>query len=140
MPAEHMTAELTLADLLRGYAPAPATPVYGIASDSRLLQEGFLFLAVQGMRSHGLDYLEQAQQAGVSAVAWDASTGVDPGDIGIPTIAVNDLAGKLGEIANRYFDRPSERLSVSGVTGTNGKTTVAWMVAQARSILGDSCA
>lgn len=140
MPAEHMTSTPTLADLLHGYADAPAIPVSGIASDSRLLQEGFLFLAVQGMTSHGLDYLEQAKQAGVCAIAWDTSTGTEPAGIDIPTIAVDGLASKLGEIANRYYDRPSEQLSVIGVTGTNGKTTVAWMIAQAREILGERCA
>lgn len=140
MPAEYMTSAPILADLLQGYADAPVIPVNGIASDSRLLQEGFLFLAVQGMTSHGLDYLEQAKQAGVCAIAWDASTGAEPADIGIPTIAIDGLAGKLGEIANRYYDRPSEQLSVIGVTGTNGKTTVAWMIAQAREILGERCA
>ena len=61
MPAEHMTAVPTLADLLQGYADAPEIPVHGIASDSRLLRDGFLFLAVQGMSSHGLDYIEQAK-------------------------------------------------------------------------------
>jgi UDP-N-acetylmuramoyl-L-alanyl-D-glutamate--2,6-diaminopimelate ligase len=140
MPAEHMTAAPTLADLLQGYAEAPEIPVHGIASDSRLLQDGFLFLAVQGMSSHGLDYLEQAKQAGVCAIAWDTASGVEPGDIGVPTIAIDDLAGKLGEIANRYYGTPSEQLNVIGVTGTNGKTTVAWMVAQARELLGERCA
>ena len=140
MPAEHMTAAPTLADLLQGYADAPEIPVHGIASDSRLLQDGFLFLAVQGMSSHGLDYLEQAKQAGVCAIAWDTASGVEPGDIGVPTIAIDDLAGKLGEIANRYYGTPSKQLNVIGVTGTNGKTTVAWMVAQAREILGERCA
>ena len=139
MPAEHMTSTTTLADLLQGLAAAPAIPVQGIASDSRLLQRGFLFLAVQGAGSHGLDYLEQAREAGVSAVAWDASTGVAPADIGIPTIAVNRLAKHLGEIANRFYDRPSARLEVTGVTGTNGKTTIAWMIAQAAELLGERC-
>jgi UDP-N-acetylmuramoyl-L-alanyl-D-glutamate--2,6-diaminopimelate ligase len=140
MPAEDMTAAPTLADLLQGYAEAPEIPVQGIASDSRLLQHGFLFLAVQGMSSHGLDYLLQAKQAGVCAIAWDTSTGADPGEIGIPAIAVDDLAGKLGELANRYYGRPSEQLKVIGVTGTNGKTTVAWLIAQAQQILGERCA
>jgi len=140
MPAEHMTAAPTLADLIPGCADAPEVRVHGIASDSRLLQDGFLFLAVQGMSSHGLDYIEQAEQAGVCAVAWDASTGVDPGEIGIPTLAIDDLAGKLGEIANRYYGHPSEQLKIIGVTGTNGKTTVAWMIAQAREMLGERCA
>lgn len=140
MPAEYMTAAPTLVDLLEGYADAPEIPVRGIASDSRLLQDGFLFLAVQGMSSHGLDYLEQASQAGACAVAWDASSGVEPRSIGIPVIAIDDLAGKLGEIANRYYGRPSEHLNVIGVTGTNGKTTVAWMIAQAQENLGERCA
>ena len=140
MPAEHMTATPTLADLLQGYADAPEIPVHGIASDSRLLRDGFLFLAVQGMSSHGLDYLAQARQAGVCAVAWDASTGTDPAATDIPMFAIDNLAGQLGEIANRYYGRPSEHLNVIGVTGTNGKTTVAWMIAQAREILGERCA
>lgn len=137
MPAEHMTSTTTLADLLQGLAEAPAIPVQGIASDSRQLQRGFLFLAVQGAESHGLDYLEQACELGAGAVAWDASTGTAPADIGIPTIAVNGLAKHLGEIADRFYDRPSARLDITGVTGTNGKTTVAWMIAQAAELLGE---
>ena len=140
MPAEHMTSSPILADLLQGFAAAPAIPVHGIASDSRRLQCGDLFLAVQGMSSHGLDYLEQAKDAGVCAVAWDASTGTNPADIGVPTIDVDGLAEKLGEIANRFYGRPSEHLDVIGVTGTNGKTTVAWMIAQAGELLGERCA
>ena len=140
MPAENMTTAPTLADLLRGYVDAPAVPVRGIASDSRQLREGFLFLAVAGLTNHGLDFLDNARQAGVAAIAWDASTGVAPADIGIPVIAVEDLAGKLGEIANRFYGRPSEQLDVVGITGTNGKTTVAWMIAQVVGILGEKCA
>ena len=139
MPAEHMTTSPMLADLLQGFASAPAIPVQGIASDSRALQRGDLFLAVQGMASHGLDYLEQARAAGVCAIAWDATTGAEPAAIDVPLIAVEGLADKLGEIANRFYGCPSEQLEVVGVTGTNGKTTVAWMIAQAMSLLGERC-
>ena len=140
MPAEHLTTSVTLADLLQGFASAPALPVHGIASDSRVLQRGDLFLAVQGIGSHGLDYVQEARAAGVCAVAWDASTAAEPEDIGVPMIAVAGLAGKLGEIADRFYGRPSEQLDVIGVTGTNGKTTVAWMLAQAHELCGDRCA
>ena len=140
MPAAHLNPLPTLADLLRDCADAPAVPVHGIASDTRQLGEGYVFFAVQGLSSHGLDYLEQARAAGISAVVWDASTGTEPADIGIPAIAVDGLANRLGEIADRYYGHPSERLGVIGVTGTNGKTTVAWMVAQAFDILGRACA
>lgn len=139
MPAEHMTSQTTIAELLRGFATAPALPLSGIASDSRKVGEGFLFLAVQGLTSHGLDFLDQAIAAGACAVAWDESTGTAPVDTTVPALAVPDLAGRLGEIANRFYGRPSERLGVVGITGTNGKTTVAWMIAQAHELLGNRC-
>ena len=73
MPAEHMISRPMLADLLQGYADAPAIPISGIASDSRQVGEGFLFLAIQGLTSHGLEFLDQAVQAGACAVAWDGA-------------------------------------------------------------------
>ena len=139
MPAEHLIASPTLAELLRGYAEAPPLPVSGIASDSRCLNKGYLFLACQGMSGHGLDYLDDARAAGVCAVAYDASTAAAPADVGIPMFAVENLGDKLGEIANRFYDRPSEKLRVIGVTGTNGKTTVAWLIAQCAQLLGERC-
>ena len=139
MPVQHMTATPMLSDLLQGIAAAPDIPVLGIASDSRQLRDGYLFLAVQGLTTHGLDFLEQARQAGASAVAWDASTGTAPENAGLPLIAVHGLAQQVGEIADRFYGHPSERLDVIGVTGTNGKTTVAWMIAQAGELLGETC-
>ena len=139
MPAEQLNSAPTLAELLRGFADAPAIPVTGISSDSRLLAEGDLFLACQGIASHGVDYLDEALAAGVVAVAFDGSTADLPASIGVPVIAVDDLAGKLGEIANRFYDYPSRKLKVIGITGTNGKTTVAWLVAQCQMLLGESC-
>ena len=140
MPAEYVNTHPTLAELLHGFADAPPVAVRGIGSDSRRLDDGYLFLAVQGLTSHGLDFLVEALEAGVCAVAWDASTGKPPREVGIPVIAVDRLAARLGEIANRFYGYPSEQLEVIGVTGTNGKTTVAWMIAQAAEILGKECA
>lgn len=139
MPAEHLPSMPTLAELLQGYADAPPIPIHGIASDSRQLGEGFLFLACQGISSHGLDYMADAKAAGVSAVAYDASTSAMPASIGVPMIAIEGLGTKLGDIANRFYGRPSHALGVFGVTGTNGKTTVAWLIAQCARLLGESC-
>ena len=60
MPAEQLPAEMTLAELLHGYVDAPDLGVAGISSDSRSLQEGDLFLACQGLTSHGIDYIDDA--------------------------------------------------------------------------------
>lgn len=139
MPAEHMNPSPTLAQLLQGYADAPPMPIRGIASDSRQLDEGFLFLACQGMSGHGLDYLADAKAAGVGAIAFDVSTATMPVDAGVPVIAVEKLDEKLGEIANRFYGYPSRQLQVIGVTGTNGKTTVAWLIAQCAQLLDQRC-
>ncbi len=140
VPAIQMNPHPTLAQLLRGYADADAVPVAGIASDSRQLQPGYLFLACKGMNSHGLDFLRQARDAKVCAVAWDASTATAPDDVGVPMIAVDNLAAHLGEISNRYYGSPSSVMKTIGVTGTNGKTTVAWLIAQCLRQLGERCA
>ncbi len=62
-----------------------------------------------------------------------------PADIGVPMIAVEDLASHLGEIANRYYGSPSRALATIGITGTNGKTTVAWLLAQCLHRLDRRC-
>jgi len=140
MPAEHVNQAMTLAELMQGYADAPDIPVYGIASDSRQLQEGDLFLACQGIGSHGIDYVADAVAAGVVAIAYDASTSSRPsGEFGIPMLAVDDLGRHLGSIANRFFHSPSAAVRVIGITGTNGKTTVAWLIAQCLERLGETC-
>lgn len=139
MPAETFSSLPTLTDLLQGYAEAPPIAVHGIASDSRQLQAGYAFMACQGLGSHGLDYLADARAAGVSAIVYDSSSATRPDDPGVPLIGVDRLSEKLGEIANRFYGRPSEALHVIGVTGTNGKTTVAWLVAQCADLLGARC-
>ncbi len=139
VPAIQMNISPTLSELLYGLADAPGLPVSGIASDSRQLKDGFLFLACEGVSSHGLDYLSDARDAGVCAVAWDASTASVPADIGVPMIAVENLAAHIGEISNRYYGNPSSKLKTVGVTGTNGKTTVAWLIAQCLHQLDERC-
>lgn len=138
MPAEVIASSATIDQLLDGLADAPAIDVAGIASDSRKVGPGYLFLACQGATSHGLEFIEQAEAAGAAAIAWDASTG-SAVESALPMIAVDRLAAHLGEIANRWFGYPSNSVSVTGVTGTNGKTTVAYLVAQCLTMLDQRC-
>jgi len=141
MPAEHLTTSSSLNDLLRGFADAPVLEIRGISSDSRSLRRGDLFLACAGHSSHGLDYVADAVGAGIAAIAWDSSSADAPAsDVGVPMIAVEGLATRVGEIANRFYRRPSDTVKVVGVTGTNGKTTVAWLIAQCFAQLEQRCA
>jgi UDP-N-acetylmuramoyl-L-alanyl-D-glutamate--2,6-diaminopimelate ligase len=141
LPAQTMRPRVELQQLLAGFADAPALPLAGITSDSRRLKPGEVFFALEGASSHGLDYVQQVVAGGAAAVVWDADTGaVDSSAYDVPMIAVRGLAEHLGEIANRWFATPSSDLKVTGVTGTNGKTTVAWLLAQALHHLGERCA
>lgn len=141
MPAEQIQHSPTLANLLQGYVDAPDLPVHGISSDSRTLGEGDLFLACEGIRNHGIDFIDDAIKAGVVAIAYDASTAILPDrDFAIPLLAIENLDRHLGNIANRFFASPSAAVRVIGVTGTNGKTTVAWLIAQCLERLGEPCA
>lgn len=140
MPARQLTSPTTTATLLRGLADAPDIAISGITSDTRDIGEGVLFLACRGQRSHGLDYAELAIDAGAAAIAYDASTARSIPDVGAPLIPVDGLRSRLGEIANRFYGRPSDTVKVLGVTGTNGKTTVAWLLAQCLQRLGRTCA
>ena len=141
MPAEALRPHGTLRDLLEGIASAPAIEIGGISSDSKTLAPGDVFFALVGETGHGLDYVGEALEAGVQAVVWDASADViAPDHCDVPMIPVAGLTTHIGEIANRYFDSPSESMKVAAVTGTNGKTTVSFLVAQCMQMLGNNCA
>ena len=132
--------ELDVRQLLGGHSALPAVNVRHITDDSRQVAEGSLFIAVQGQRGHGLEFADAAIDAGAAAVAWDSSTGdASLAHGAVPFLAVDGLAGQLGAIANRWFGSPSEALDVYAVTGTNGKTTVAYLIAQCLQHMGLRC-
>jgi len=139
MPALHMNDDITLSELLHGIAEVAVAndrAISGVASDSRKLREGYVFLAIQGVGSHGIDYVQAAVDANAAAIVWDSSTASEPVATEIPTIAVANLAACVGRIGARFYAYPARQLQVIGVTGTNGKTTVAWLIAQCLQHLG----
>ena len=140
MPVSPRVRATTIGDLLGDAAPASArqVPVTDITQDSRRVVPGSLFLAVAGETHHGLDFLKEAVDAGATAVAWEPSPGFAGPVIAPPSVCfpVEDLRRRLGEIADRFFGAPSRRADVVGVTGTNGKTTCAYLIARALGLAG----
>ena len=134
-------AGMPLAEVLPGIRPLPALEVAGIASDSRAVRPGDLFLAVPGGRSHGMDYAAAAAAGGAVAIAADpAGLADESAPVGVPVVRVPGLKAMLGSVADRFFGAPSSALEVIGVTGTNGKTTVAWLLAHSAGRLGQTAA
>jgi UDP-N-acetylmuramoyl-L-alanyl-D-glutamate--2,6-diaminopimelate ligase len=128
-----VTAPVALDELLAGIAPAPRLDVAGLALDSRAVGPGDAFVALRGSRSHGLEHADEAAARGARAVLWDPAEGHSPpaDPAGVAFVAVRELRDRLGSIADRFYGMPSASLTVAGVTGTNGKTTCAWLLASA---------
>jgi UDP-N-acetylmuramoyl-L-alanyl-D-glutamate--2,6-diaminopimelate ligase len=124
---------MALDELLAEFAPAPQVAVEGLSLDSRTIAAGEAFVALQGGQAHGLDHAAQAVARGARAVLWDPAESRVPGEgmQGVEYVAVRGLRDRLGAIADRFYGMPSSRLTVAGVTGTNGKTTCAWLLAAA---------
>jgi UDP-N-acetylmuramoyl-L-alanyl-D-glutamate--2,6-diaminopimelate ligase len=112
--------------------------IKGIQNDSRQVRAGDLFVAYPGAATDGRLFINKAVAAGAVAVAYEPAQFpkecVLPMDI--PCVPVPDLAIKLAHIANEFYDNPGRYLSITGVTGTNGKTTIAYQLAQAHHLLG----
>lgn len=111
-----------------------------LSLDSRALLPGDLFLAVPGRHSDGRAYLADAIARGAAAIAYEAAGAPPlPAAGGCVMIPVNGLAGQLSAIAGRFYGDPSRSLELVGVTGTNGKTSVSQLLAQALDRLGQRC-
>jgi UDP-N-acetylmuramoyl-L-alanyl-D-glutamate--2,6-diaminopimelate ligase len=116
--------------------------IHGLRNDSRLVQPGDLFIAYPGALADGRLFINQAVSAGAVAVVYDPHQLPSSCHLPehIPCIPVAHLADHLADIANRFYDKPSTHLAVTGVTGTNGKTTIAYQLAQAHALLGQRSA
>jgi len=127
--------------LLDGIAAVPdsAAQIVDLAIDSRDVRPGSLFLALRGTKSHGLEHAADAAARGASAVLWEPAAGIEPPSFqeGQPFAApVPDLRRLAGRIADRFFQWPSSQMRIVGITGTNGKTTCAYLITQCLERLG----
>ena len=130
---------LRLGDLLGPTAGAHANlEIRDLVLDSRQVGPGAAFVALPGARTHGLAFAREALARGASIVLYEPA-GADHG-APEPSIAIPGLGRRLGELAQAFFGRFVPAPKIAGITGTNGKTTVAYLVAGAATRLGPACA
>ncbi len=108
----------------------------GLAADSRSLAAGEVFLAYPGSRRDGREFIPAALQRGAAAVLWEREGFEWNPGWRVPNLGVENLRGLAGRLAHEIYGRPSERLWMIGVTGTNGKTSCSHWIAQACSACG----
>lgn len=129
-----------LSQLLQGIAAVPRDAVLtDLTLDSRQVIPGGAFLACRGARHHGLDFAQDVARRGAAAIVWEPDGVHQPPALqsDIVLAAVPELGGRASLLADRFFAAPSQQLDVVGVTGTNGKTTCAWLLAQALESCGE---
>jgi len=108
----------------------------GLVLDSRKTKPGDLFLAVPGEQADGRKFIPQAIAAGAAAVVWESRNFEWNREWQVPNAGVPGLRDRLGEIADEFHGHPSRDLWMTGVTGTNGKTSCSHWIAQCLSRLG----
>ena len=131
---------MTLGRLLEGLdvAAPHGLQVTDLVQDSRAATPGCVFLACPGRTTHGLMHAATAVERGAVAVLWEPGADLEPPVLPerVAAIAIPHLSRHVGALADRFFRRPSADLRVAGITGTNGKTTTAFLLAQASDFLG----
>ncbi len=134
-----MSTAMRLDDLLAGYADSGEfadVVVRGLSLDSRAVAEGDAFVALQGSREHGIGFAASALAHGARIVLAESTPVARQAGIAGDVLWIDGLREKLGAIAARFFGDPSRRLRVTGVTGTNGKTSIVQLLARGFSALG----
>jgi len=111
--------------------------IHGIAFDSRMVTQGTMFFAVKGTQVDGHDYIVNAIESGAIAVVCEKMP--KSKQEGVTYIKVDNSAYVLGMAASNFFGNPSEKLRLVGVTGTNGKTTIATLLYRLFKEAGYKC-
>ena len=122
---------MTVRDLL---GDGPAVEIGGLAYDNRTVEPGTLFFCVPGFTRDGHDFAPDAVARGAAALVV-----ARPVDAGVPEVRVPDVRAAMATAAARFYGDPTAALPVVGVTGTNGKTTTAYLVRALLEAAGRRC-
>ena len=121
---------MSLVALVPGYAGIPDIQVTGVALDSRQVKAGDVFMALRGTVVDGREFIDAAINGGAAVVLADGDVLGSEERNGVQVVTVPGLAARVGEIAARFYGHPSESMYLVGVTGTNGKSTCAYLASQ----------
>jgi len=141
---------MPLAELLAGFAvlePLPSIPICDIASNSAEVGPDSAFIALPGIRTNGIDYAIDAVKAGAVVIIYDANDEYSLQRIPLLSkqvdtcwVGVEQLSRANGHIVSRFFGDPAKSMTIVGVTGTDGKSSVTHLLTQALTRIGKSCA
>jgi len=116
-----------------------AVLIRNLRLSSREVETGDLFFAVPGTRSDGRTYIQDALERGAAAVLYEAKNAPALPESSVPMLAMENLSHEISAIAGRFYGESAKKLQLIGITGTNGKTSVSQLLAQALDTLGVRC-
>ena len=133
---------MKLSELLKGISPISITngdaevEITGINIDSRKIEKGHLFVAIKGTTTDGHNYIAKAIELGASAVLCE---NVPENASGAVFVKVESTEDCVGQVATTFYGNPTAKLKLVGVTGTNGKTTIATLLYKMFRKMGHRC-
>lgn len=133
-PLKQLMSAIGAAPLVSGNAE-----IHELTTDSRNAGPGTLFMARVGAAADGHDFIEQAVAGGASAILVTRPSAV-PANITVPVFSVRSQDPTYGLLAAEFFEHPTRELNVYGITGTNGKSSTAWMLDHLLRALGQKVA
>ncbi len=134
MRLDELTAGFTVVCATGDRGARSVTEISGLAYDSRAVGPGELFFCVSGFRSDGHDFAARAVENGAAALVVERPLG-----LGVPEVVVSCARAAMGPLASRFFGDPTATLRVLGITGTNGKTTTAYLARALLEATGMQC-
>lgn len=126
----------TLTSIIPQNTLHPNTDITSIEIDSRQVGPGTLFVALVGAQADGHQYVEQAVASGAAAILVHQDRASDFERLGVPVLCALNTRAILGALSACFYDDPSAHMQVIGITGTNGKTTTAFILEQLCLLMG----
>jgi UDP-N-acetylmuramoyl-L-alanyl-D-glutamate--2,6-diaminopimelate ligase len=126
--ARPLTGLLQALPVLRADRAVGSTVVTGCTLDSRAVQPGDLYAALAGSRAHGADFAAEVAARGAAAFLTDEAGAARCSSYDVPVLVADDPRAALGAVSRWVHDDPAAAMTVLGITGTNGKTTTAFLV------------
>ena len=123
--------KMKLKDLILNSASLSEIEILGVTCDSRAVKEGYIFVCIVGAQSDGHDYAAKAIENGAAVIIAERDTGFEN------QIIVEDSHASYSSICANWFGRPADKLKLIGVTGTNGKTSVTYMIKKTLEASGE---